>query len=63
MKKFGDKVSRLHFSSEKVVWETTRLEPVMTEEFKSCLLIDVSNKSQKMRHDRSPEDGTFDALT
>ncbi len=36
-KKAGVKGSRFHCSSLKVVWSMMRLDPVMMDEFKSCL--------------------------
>lgn len=37
-KRFEERGYLVHLSSENVVWSTIRVDPVMTEQFKSCLL-------------------------
>lgn len=42
----------VHLSSENVVWSTIRVDPVMTEQFKSCLLGNVSTNTKEIAYVR-----------
>lgn len=60
-KKLGENGSLLHWSSVKVVWSTMRLDPVMTVEFKSCLLTDVRVSNTRLVPRSLPKYGPFDS--
>ena len=60
-KKVGENGSLVHWSSAKVVWSTIRREPAKIEEFRSCLLANVSLSHTWTFHQRLPKYSPFDS--